>query len=212
MPICINLGIFHVPVTTYLSYTVTGTSESSSFEIQVMRTELFWVAFKSIFPTSFFSKEDFLYQILSPGFCWCFFGKVKWRFWFIHLCRTITFEHFAVFNRIAFMVNFLRSGIAHLLSRRAVQAMTVFGFFLRFPPKDFIGSIRSFSLWYLAPLKTLGCIFGTKQKYKVNSHHVTRCKTTWFWSANYPSEKQLSASVFHFESDLCMMTITVFEQ
>ena len=35
MPICINLGTFHVLVTTYLSYTVTGMSESSSVEVQV---------------------------------------------------------------------------------------------------------------------------------------------------------------------------------
>ena len=46
MPICINLATFHVLVTTYLSYTITGTSESSNFEIQVLRTELFRTAFK----------------------------------------------------------------------------------------------------------------------------------------------------------------------
>ena len=66
---------FHVLATTYLSYILTGNSESSSFEIQVLRTDLFLAAFKSGFPTSFFPKTDFLYQILSPGFNWCLLVK-----------------------------------------------------------------------------------------------------------------------------------------
>ena len=125
MSICINLGTFHVLVTTYLTYTITGTSESSSFEIQVLRTELFWAAFKS----------SFLIPNIIAWILLVFIGKVEWRFWFIHPCRTITFEHFAVFNQTAFMVNCLRSGIAQSSSRRVFQTMTVFGCFLCFPHK-----------------------------------------------------------------------------
>ena len=36
----------------------------------------------------------------------------------------------------------------------------------------------SCSLWNVAPLKTSGCISGSKQNCKVNSHHVTRRKAT----------------------------------
>ena len=70
---------FHVLVTTYLSYTLAGKSESRSFEVRVLQMELFWAAFKSGFPTSFFPKWDFLYQILLPtGNLWrCSNFKMK---------------------------------------------------------------------------------------------------------------------------------------
>ena len=142
MLICINLETFHILPITYLTYTITGASESSSFEIQVPRMELFLTDFKSGFLTSFFPKGDFLYQILSPGFYSCLkvkenedsgsFNSAGWRF----------FNNFVVFNRTAFMVNCLRSGIKHSSSRKLVQAVTIFGCSLCFRRKDFIALFR----------------------------------------------------------------------
>ena len=132
-----------------------------------------------------------------------FIGKVEWKFWFIHLCRTITFEHFAVFNQTEFIVNCLRSGTSQSLSRTVVQAITLFGCFPRFTHKDFIASVRIFSLWNVPTLKTLRFIFGSKQKCRVNRHQVTHCKATCFTSPSYPLEKQLTASVFVTSRVLC---------
>ena len=93
-----------------------------------------------------------------------FISKVEWRFWLIHLCRTITFGHFAVFNQTAFMVSCLRSGIAHSSSRKGVQAMTVFGCFLRFPHKDFIASIRIFFAMKCHPIEDVRMYFWLETK------------------------------------------------
>ena len=190
MLICINLETFHVLVTTYLSYKITGKSESSNFEIQVLRTELFWATFKSRFLTSFFPKGDFLYQILSPGFNWCLFN------WFIHLCKMMAFEYFLVSNRTAFMVNCLRSVIKHSSSRRLVQAATDFGCSLRFPHKIFIPSFRIVLRRKRRLTENFGTYFWLETKLQGKQQPGNTLQRYLFWSPNYRSVKQLSTSVF----------------
>ena len=193
MPIIINLGTFHILVTTYLSYTTTGMSELSSFEIQVLQTELFWAAFKSSFPTS-----------CTKYYHLDFAGESR---------RKITFERFAVFNQTAFIVNCLRSGVAHSLSRRVVQAMTVFGCFLCFPHKDFIASIRIFFAMKCRPIEDVRMYFWLETKMQGKQPPSNSLQSYLFLVTKLSFGKTVVRfSLSHFKSDLCMMTFTVFDR
>ena len=88
-----------------------------------------------------------------------FNDKAERRLWFIHSCRTMAFAYFVEFNRTAFMANCLRSGMKHLLSRRLVQVVTVFGWSLRFAHKDFIASFRIVFRLKCRPTEDVGMYF-----------------------------------------------------
>ena len=93
-----------------------------------------------------------------------FNGKVEWRFWFIHLCRTMAFEYFVVFNRTVFTVNCLRKGIKHSASRGLVQAVTDFGCSLSFPHKEFNASFRIILRMKCRPTEGVGIYFWLETK------------------------------------------------
>ena len=134
MLICINLDTVRVLVTTYMSYAITGMSELSSFKIYVLRIELFWAAFKSGFLTSFLPKEDCILLVFN--------GKVEWTFWFIHLCRTVGFEYFVVFQPDTVHGELFQKYNKTSHGPEDFQTMTVSGCSLRFPHKDFVASFR----------------------------------------------------------------------
>ena len=147
--------------------------------------KLFRAAFKSSFPTSFFPNGDFLYQILSPGFCWCLL--VKWK------------ENSGSF---IFVRRLLLNILQYLTGQRSCSVVWELGWNTHVRPWKSLHTrilfrySKSYSQWNVVPLKTSRCISGSKPKCKANSHQVTQCRATCFWSPNYSSAKQLSASVF----------------
>ena len=132
-----------------------------------------------------------------------FIGKVEWRFWFIRLCRKMAFEYFLVFNRTAFMVNCLRSGIKHSSSRKLVQAMTVFGWSPRFPHKDFIATFRIVFLMRCRPNEDVGMYYWleTKMQFKEPLGNTLQCYLSLVTKLSF-GETVVHFSISHFSGDL----------
>ena len=109
------------------------------------------------------------------------------------------------------MVNCLRSGIKHSSSRRLVQAVIFFGWFLRFPHKDFIDSFRIVFPMKCRPTEDVGMYFLLETKMKGKQPPGNTLQSYLFLVTNYPSAKQLSTLVSHFSGGLWMMAVTVFD-
>ena len=106
------------------------------------------------------------------------------------------------------MVNCLRSGIEHSSSRRVVQAMTVFGCFLRFPHKDFIASIRTFFSMKCRPTEDFRMYFWLESKMQGKQPPGNSLQSYLFLVTKLSFGKTVVLfSLFHFEIDLCMMTL-----
>ena len=105
-------------------------------------------------------------------------------------------EYFVVFHRTVLMVNCLRSGIKHSSSRRLVQAVTVFGWSLRFPHKDFIDSFRIVCPMKCRPTEDVGMYSWLETKIQGKQPPGNTLQKHLFLVINYRSSKQLSTSVF----------------
>ena len=111
------------------------------------------------------------------------------------------------------MVNCLRSGIEHSSSRRVVQAMTVFGCFLRFPHKDFIASIRIFFAMKCHPIEDIKMYFWLETKIQSKQPPGNSMQSYLFLVTKLSFGKTVARfSLSHFKTDLCMMTFTVFDR
>ena len=125
----------------------------------------------------------------------------------------MAFEYFLLINRTALMVNCLRSGINTPSSRRLVQAVTDFGCSLRFPHKNFIASFRIVLRRKVAPLKTSGCISGSKQKTQGKRPPGNSLQSYLFLLTKLSFGKTVVHFNFsHLSGGLWMMNFTVFDQ
>ena len=111
------------------------------------------------------------------------------------------------------MVNCLRSGIKHSLSRRLVQAVTDFGCSLRFPRKGFIASFRIVFPMKCRPTEDVGMYFWLETKMQAKQPPGNTLQSYLFFVTKLSfDETSVRFSLSHYSGGLWMMTFTVFDQ